>query len=256
MSMLDRIKKRQIDGFKEFVINMETTGAQTRSQIFTAGILEDPIFMSYVVKNIRTFNNFLELDTDDIDTVLRSQEQLIALFAKCFFGADEAKILSLASIIPRHISRFKDELSYLKEVTASEKEGAEFFLMKITRKFQMEERIKGFPWKLPSQDIYYAKQMKDGDTKIYFENGVVAAEGNYQKGNRMGAWKHHYDTGNILAEGDYSNGNKVGAWVFYYNNGKLKLQGKYKDDLRHGMWKEWDRNGNLLEIEYLEGVRK
>jgi len=254
--MLDRIKKRQNDGFKEFVINMETTASVTRAQIFTAGVLEDPVFMSYVMKNIRTFDDFMNLDSDDIDTVLTSQEQIMGLFAKCIFGADEAKIMNLESMIPRLMSRLKDEISYLKDVTPMEKDGARFYIMKVARKFQMEEKIRGFAWKLPPQDVYYPKVHKDGKIKIHFESGIVAAEGEYQKGKRLGQWRHNYDMGNVLAEGDYSDGLKSGVWVFYYSNGNIKSQGKYKSDLKHGLWKEWDRSGVMTEVEYNEGVKK
>jgi hypothetical protein len=256
MGILDRIKKRQIDGFKEFVINMETTGSQSRAQIFTAGVLEDPIFMSYVMKNIRTFDDFLQLDSDDIDMVLTSKEQIMGLLAKCVFGSDESEIMSLESVIPRHLSKLKDEMSYLKEVTPPEKEGAKFYIMKAVRKMQMEEKIHGFHWHLPPQDVYYPKLNKDGIAKLYFESGVLAAEGMFSKGKRMGLWRHNYDVGNILAEGDYMDGLKAGVWVFYYSNGNLKSQGRYKSDLKHGRWKEWDRSGAMTEVEYSEGVKK
>lgn len=254
--MLDRIKRRQIDGFKEFVINMETTAGTSRAQIFTAGVLEDPIFMSYVMKNIRTFDDFLELDSGEIDSVVKSQDQILGLFAKCVFGSDESKIMALESSIPRHMSRLRDELSYLKEVSPSEREGARFYIMKVVRKLQQEEKIHGFHWRLPPQDVYYPKVMKDGLSKLLFENGALAAEGEYFKGKRLGFWKHFYDVGVLLAEGDYSDGLKVGVWVFYFSNGNLKAQGKYKSDLKHGVWKEWDRSGVMNETEYYEGVKK
>ena len=256
MGMLDRIKKRQIDGFKEFVINMETTSGPTRAQIFTAGVLEDPVFMSYVMKNIRTFDDFIQLDSDDIDSVLTSQDQIMSLFAKCMFGSEESKMMALESTIPRLMSKFKDEISYLKDVSSQEKDGARFYIMKVARKLQQEEKIRGFNWKLPPQDLFYPKTMKDGATKIHFESGVVAAEGQYLKGKRSGPWRHNYDMGNVLAEGDYSDGLKTGVWVFYYSNGNIKAQGKYKADLKHGLWKEWDRSGVMTEVEYNDGVRK
>lgn len=254
--MLDRIKKKQIEGFKDFVISMETSSGQSRAQIFTAGVLEDPIYMSYVMRNIKTFDDFLELDTDDIDTVLSSQDQILTLFAKCYFGADQDKLMSLETMIPRLLSKFKDELSYLKDVKEQEIVGAKFYILKVVRKLQMDERIHGFKWSLPPQDIYYPKQIKDGPYKIHFENGVLAAEGIYIKGQRMGDWKHNYETGKLLAEGDYFDGMKSGPWKFYFSNGKLRSEGKYKADQRHGLWKEYDREGNVTEVEYNEGVKK
>jgi hypothetical protein len=256
MGILDRIKKRQTDGFKEFVINMETTGATSRSQIFTAGVLEDPIYMGYVMKNIRCFDDFLQLNSDDINAVLTEQEQLLGLFAKCVFGLDDTKIMALETVISRHFSKLKDELSYLKEVTPAEKEGAKFYLLKTVRKMQMEEKIYGFHWSLPPQDVYYPKINKDGLVRIYFESGVVAAEGMFSDGKRLGMWRHNYDNGSVLAEGDYFEGLKTGVWVFYYSNGNIKSQGKYKADLKHGLWKDWDRNEVMSQVEFNEGVRK
>lgn len=254
--MLDRIKKRQIDGFKEFVINMETTPFQSRAQIFTTGVLEDPVFMNYVMKNIKTFDDFLELESGDIETVLNSQEQMIGLFAKSIHGSPQEKIMELESSLPKFMSRLKDELSYLGEVSTQEREGAKFYIMKSLRKFQMEEKVYGFRWELPPQDLYYPKNYKDGVTKLFFESGVLAAEGEYSKGKRIGFWKHNYDNGLLLAEGDYLEGQKTGVWVFYYTNGDIKAQGKYKDDLKHGRWQEWDRSGKENVVEYNEGVRK
>lgn len=256
MGMLDRIKKKHNEGFKEFVINLETTGSVGRTQIFITGVLEDPIFMSFVMKNVRTFDDFLELDSDEIEVVLTSQEQMMTVFAKCLFGETEAKIMTLESSIPRLISRLRDELSYIKEVSSAEKEGAKYHILKVARKFQMEDKIHGFGWKLPPPDVYYSKQVKDGHCQICFDNGVVAAEGVYLKGKRSGFWKHNYDSGKLLAEGDYIQGLKTGEWVFYYSNGKLKSQGKYKEDLKHGAWKEWDRSGNCSEVEYHEAVKQ
>ena len=253
--MLDRIKKRQLDGFKEFVINMETTGATTRSQIFTAGILEDPIFMDWVMKNIRTFDDFLKLSSDDIATVLQGQDQTISIFAKALFG-NEAEIKNLEGTIPQLLSRFKDELSYIKEVTPQERDSAKFFIMKAARKFQMDESINGFQWKLPPMDVFYPKQYKDGPGQIVFDSGTVAAEGEFTKGKRTNSWKHYYENGKLLAEGDYFDGLKTNVWVFYWSNGNIKSQGKYKSDLKHGFWKEWDRHGTLTEVEYVEGVKK
>lgn len=254
--MLDRIKKRQFDGFKEFVQNMETTGGVTRGHIFTAGVLEDPVFMNYVMRNIRTFEDFMQLPSDEIEMVLTAQEQIMGIFAKALFGAEESKIMALESSIPRLMSKLRDELSYIKEVTPQEKVAAQYYVLKLARKFQMEERISGFQWNLPPMDLFYPKTFKDGRAKIEFENGVLAAEGDYLKNRRVGHWRHNYDTGKILAEGEYNDGLKSGVWVFYYGHGGLKAQGRYYNDLKNGLWKEWDRNGTMTEVEYKEGVRK
>lgn len=254
--MLDRIKKRQIDGFKEFVINMESSGPTKRGQIFTAGVLEDPVYMMFVMKNIRSFEDFLQLDSDELDTILGSQAQILQLFAKCLFGTTESKLKELENNLPKIMPKVKEELTYIKAVSPTEVDGAKIYLLKTTRKLMQEERVHGFRWKLPPQDVYYPKTYKDGNVKIHFENGIIAAEGMYLKGKRMGTWKHNYDMGNLLAEGDYFDGLKEGVWTFYYSTGKIKAKGKYRNDMKQGNWKEYDRNGNASDVEYHEGLKK
>lgn len=254
MGMLDRIKKRQIEGFKEFVVNLETTPFQARAQIFTTGMLEDPVYMSYVMKNIKSFEDVLTLDSEEMETVLTSQEQVLPLMAKCLHGTQ--RVSDLVSTLPQISSKIKDELSYISEVCPKEKEGARCYILKLVRKFQLEEKIYGFRWELPPLDLYYQKLFKDGPHSIFFESGIKATEGCFEKGKRTGTWKHFYDTGSLLAEGDYLDGQKTGVWVFYYSNGKRRSEGKYESDLKHGLWQEWDRSGEQSQVEYAQGERK
>lgn len=254
--MLDRIKKKQIDGFKEFVINMETTAIEKRVQIFTTGVLEDPLYMNYVMRNIRTFQDLLKLGSDDLDKLILSQEQILTLFAKSLHSSKELELFSMEENLPHLTSRFRDELSYIKEISSKEQDGARIYILKLARKLQLEEKINGFPWILPPQDVYYPKTFKDGPLKIFFENQSIAMEGEIKKGRRSGGWKHYYDNGKLLAEGDYLEGVKAGEWKFYFGNGEIKSEGKYKDDSRNGKWLEWDRNGKCTEVNYVDGIRK
>jgi hypothetical protein len=256
MGMLDRIKKKKFVGFKEFVLNMETSGQSSRQLILMRGILEDPVFMANVMKNVRTFDDFLNLPSDEIDTVIKTQDQILGVLAKCFFGSPQSEISAFESMIPKYISRLKDELAYLTEVTPSEKEGAKYFILKLVRKLQMAETIQGFAWRLPPLEIFHPKVYKDGPTQIYFESSILAAEGDTLRGKRTNRWKHFYDSGKLLAQGEYHDGLKTGVWVFYFGNGSIKSQGDYKLDLKHGMWKDWDRAGVMSETDYIEGVKK
>lgn len=254
--MLERIKKKQIAGFKDFVINMETTGHEKRIHIFTTGVLEDPIFMNYVMKNIRTFNDLLTLDEEELGKIILSQDQILSLFAKSLFASKELENYSVESSLPQLAARFKDEISYLRNISPTEQEGARTYILKLARKMQAEEKIHGFNWILPPQDVYYPKTHKDGPLKILFESNITAAEGEILKGKRSGTWRHYFDSGKILAEGDYLEGLKAGDWKFFYPSGELKSQGKYKADSKSGTWKEWDRQGNVTEVNYVDGIRK
>ncbi|HLT22880.1 MAG TPA: hypothetical protein VKZ84_05535 [Bacteriovoracaceae bacterium] len=251
MGMLDRIKKKQLNGFKEFVQNMEITSSSKRIHIFMTGVLEDPIYMNWVMKNIKNFSHVLELSSEDLEAVLMFQEQMVGIFAKSIAKED----IDPLSLLPRLGNRVRDELSYLGDLSPQEIDSARFYMIKMTRKLQMEEKITGFNWLLPPQDVFFNKHIKDGKEQIFFDNGNLAAEGEYAKAKRIGYWRHNYDTGKILAEGEYLDGLKVGTWVFYYGNGEIKSQGKYMHDQKHGTWQEWDRNGVMTEIKYREGVR-
>ena len=254
MGMLERIRKKQLEGFREFVISLETTSIASRGQIFTSGLLEDPMYMSWVMKNIRTFEDFMKLPADEIEKVLTSQENIINIFVKTI--EDRAVGMSfIEATIPKLISKVKDEWDYLTDVTPDQRMSARSHIMKVTRKLQVSEAIIGFRWQLPPMDIFYPRVYKDGLTEICFDSGVMAAKGMIEKNHRVGQWVHYYDNGRILAQGGYLHGLKEGEWVFFYSNGKYRAQGKYFADQRHGIWKEWDREGNVTETEYNEGVR-
>lgn len=250
MGMLDRIKKKEIAGFKDFVLNMETTIASKRVQIFMTGVLEDPIFMDWVMKNLKTFSDVLKLSRSDLETVLQMQESMPNVFAKSI--AEEK--LDLTELIPHLAGRVTEELRYMGELEKSEVAAAQAYILKSVRQLQQAEKIKGFEWKLPSRDLFLSKHCKDGLEKTFFDNGFLASAGEYLKGKRTGPWQHNYDTGKTLAEGEYLGGLKVGNWIFYYANGDKKAQGHYYLDQKHGTWLEWDRKGNMVEINFVEGV--
>lgn len=253
--MLDRIKKRQLDGFKEFVQNMETTGLLKRQQIITAGVLEDPNYMFWIMKNIKSLPDILELPSEDVEKVLSTQSQVIGVLAKALFALPKDRIDGFVNSLPKFNSQVRDELSYINEVPPAELEGAKFFLLKTIRKLQEEEKIEGFSWRLPPMDIFYPKSFDDGKVEIFFESGVLAAEGEMLKNRRTGLWTHFYDSGKLLARGHYTEGLKEGKWEFYYGNGKSKAQGFYLEDNKNGAWKEWDRSEKCQEVTYNLGVR-
>jgi hypothetical protein len=254
MGMLERIKKKQLEGFREFVINLETTSQQSRGQIFTSGLLEDPMYMSWVLKNIRTFDDFMKLPGDEIEKVLSSQENILNVFVRALDNKETVTPV-LETAVPKLMARIRDEWEYVTDVSPDSRVSARSHIMKTARKLQMSENIMGFRWQLPPMEIFYSKTYKDGLTEICFDSGVLAAKGVMEKNRRIGLWVHYYDNGRILAQGDYHEGQKVGEWTFFYSNGKERASGKYIGDLRHGMWKEWDREGKLSDVEYTEGVR-
>lgn len=254
--MLDRIKKRQWDGLKDFVESIEVTGATQRQMILMSGILEDPLFMRWVTKNVRTFNDFLQLSSDEVDTVVRANEAMLGVIARALPIKNTDEVQSLAPIFPRVFGKLKDEISFLKDVPSAERESAQYFVLRTVRKLQKEELIAGFQWHLPPQDVFFEKTLaQEGNISIMFEDGSVAAEGEVLRGKRIGIWRHYYDNGQLLAEGNYQAGIKTGPWTFYFGSGEKRSQGRYIHDLKHGSWMEWDRKGNAKTSEWFEGKK-
>lgn len=247
MGMMERIKKKKAQGFKELVINMESSSPETRSQIFTSGYLEDPVFMVYALKNIRTFDDFLNLSSDDIFKVISGHEQLVRVLAKCLFGMDEKYFDSFYRAIPLLMGELKDELKLLDHLTVPEREAARVHVLKVVRKFQTEERIDGFSWILPPETVYVSPKVQEGECKILFEDKTPLAQGSMLKGKRSGEWVFYSTTGKIFAKGLYDQGLKTGTWIFYYGNGSKKAQGDFVQDEKSGPWLEWDREGHVVK---------
>jgi hypothetical protein len=256
MAMLDRIKKKQWDGFKEFVESLEVTAPVQRSVIMLNGILEDPRFMSWVTKNLHSFKDFLALPTDEIEQVATSTESMLKVVAKALEATDPEGFQQFAPIFPKVFGRLRDEMGFLQNVSPAERESARVFLLKTVRKLQRQESIQGFRWNLPPQEIFLEKPaVKDGVVQILFEDGTLAAEGELHKGRRLGKWQHFYDNGKLLGEGDYVDGLKTGTWTFYFGNGELRAKGRYREDTRHGEWREWDREGSTRLVTWKDGKK-
>ena len=257
MGMLERIKKKQFEGFREFVESMEVTPASTRPQILISGILDDPIFMKWVTQNIRGFRHFLALPSDELNAVLESNEALIPVLARAFEERTTDYLQSIAANIPRYYAKLKEEIEYTPVVTFGERETAQFLLLKSVRKMQKQELIQGFRWELPPPEVLRERPaVKDGVLQILFENGTIAATGECLKNKRLGPWQHFYDDGKLLAEGTYIEDRKHGLWHLYYANGKPRTEGHHLQDQGHGAWKEWDRDGTLRESQWVEGKKQ
>jgi hypothetical protein len=256
MSMLERIKKKQWDGFKDFVESMEVTSAGPRSYILLNGILEDPRFMSWVTKNLRSFRDFLELPSDEIEQVVATNESMVKVVAKALERTDAESLQQYAAVFPKVFGKLRDEAALLQQVSPTERESAQFFLLKTARKLQRQESIQGFRWQLPPPEMFLEKPpSKNGVVQIFFDAGNLAAEGELLKGKRIGKWHHFYDNGKLLAEGEYLAGLKTGPWSFYFGNGQPRSQGKFKEDVRQGEWLEWDRAGHSVVVTWKDGKK-
>ena len=96
---------------------------------------------------------------------------------------------------------------------------------------------------------------RDGEIKVYYENGNHMHTGHYKNGKQDGEWKHYYKKGNLKRTGYYKNGEQDGEWKHYYEDydkdGKLMRVENYKDGEPEGRWEHYDVN---IRVEhYIDG---
>jgi len=100
--------------------------------------------------------------------------------------------------------------------------------------------------------------VRNGDWKLYYNNGALKAEGVYENGIKVGVWKFFHPNGELEQTGRYDKkGRLQGEWVWYYPSGKILRQEMYLDGLADGLTTEYDEEGNIItEGEYIEGLEE
>jgi antitoxin component YwqK of YwqJK toxin-antitoxin module len=87
----------------------------------------------------------------------------------------------------------------------------------------------------------------DGQTFIYFENGLLKETRSYAKGKFDGTWITYNENGLKIAEANYLDNKKHGKWYIWDSNGKIRYEMNYLHGKKTGKWLEWDENGKLVK---------
>ena len=93
----------------------------------------------------------------------------------------------------------------------------------------------------------YEYNKLDGIGKVYYENGKVNTETSYKHGKQDGIMKTYYDDGSLKEEATYKDNKVNGLFVSYYKNGKVETEKTLKDGKLNGPAKHYDEDGNLVE---------
>lgn len=104
-------------------------------------------------------------------------------------------------------------------------------LKTITEKFPETQSVK-----VEYTVLKKKKYIKQGEYKIYFENGQIKEEGKYENSKKVGEW-NEYNYHNDLRR------------VRKYEMGKLISDNKF------GIWKEFGKNGKPYFYDYDKGKR-
>ncbi len=93
--------------------------------------------------------------------------------------------------------------------------------------------------------------------KLYYEDGPLAAEGNYLNSAKDSTWKYYsYYTKAISNRETYINGKKNGTSVCYFTNGHISEESQWNLDVRNGIWNQYFENHSLkMSTSFVNGKR-
>ena len=91
---------------------------------------------------------------------------------------------------------------------------------------------------------------RQGKWKMYFRNGLVSKEWNYEDGIEQGACVEYFDNGKKSAEYFYEKGQIEGYAINYHRNGTIESEGWFEGGEAIGDWKEYNDLGQLTDHKY------
>ncbi|NKB88770.1 MAG: MBL fold metallo-hydrolase [Acidobacteria bacterium] len=98
---------------------------------------------------------------------------------------------------------------------------------------------------------------KNGPFKLYFKNGLVSCEGEFENGRKSGRWKYFLNNGQMQSSGRFKDGKIVGRWKWFFKTGEPRGTGGFDDEeQKHGLWKRFHSNGQLWDEGRFEHGKK
>lgn len=256
MYTLTKHKKNGIKGFKTFVKNLELFPENTVRTMTSVGMLEDPVYMKWALKNKIRFDAFMILDYESVLKVMdRLKPSTMQLLVFAIKGHEKEAEFLKNNMTDKHKYEYNEEAEYTNP-TPKQKHIGKTRIMEAMFDLEMNGEIPFFDWDLPPIEVLTGEHFNVTEAGIYTQNyldGKPALEGQLVHMLREGVWKHYYPNGDLMAEGIYLQGEKSGDWTFFFPGGQIKSQGIFKNDMKHGLWSEFDPQGDELKVTYKEG---
>ncbi len=109
---------------------------------------------------------------------------------------------------------------------------------------------------LGAEGQYINKNVKDGLWKYYGIDGRLVTTVEYKEGVLNGKEIKYWRNGNKLEQKTWTNGKMSGVWYRYYENGTDLLQAKMVDGKRHGGFQMFHKTGRLeVKGQYYNNLR-
>ena len=87
------------------------------------------------------------------------------------------------------------------------------------------------------------KGLKNGEVRIYFENGALNEIRSYKNNKMDGTWITYNENEQKVALANYNEGVKNGKWMVWDDEGHLIYEMMYENGQKVGTWKKYDKNG-------------
>ena len=107
------------------------------------------------------------------------------------------------------------------------------------------------------EGVYFLQgEFFSGKWTTNFDNGGIKMEAHFKNGLKNGKTKIWYEDGQINEIRSYKKNEMHGKWLMY-NNHNIKISvARYKKGKKHGKWTIWNDYGNLLySLEYTNGEK-
>lgn len=235
------------------VCNLENSPLSTRQNIIQMAILEDPVYMRWVLMNLIEFDYIFTIGQDDFERVVDTIPNNTKVMALAFY-LSPLEDRFLEELIPeKYKQRYGEEVDYLSDFTLEQHQMARRQILHKMRQLQRSTVIREFEWQMPSGDIASGLHIKipaKGPFELFYEDGKLALSGQFENKLREGMWQHYYSNGQMIAEGIYISEEKEGDWTFYKEDGSLMAQGAYHQDSRTGDWTIYDANGESKVLNF------
>ena len=72
MRILSKHQRKGEDGFIDYVAFLESLAPQKAKEIISVGVLEDPVYIKWIMANMITFDYVASMGDDDIEIVART----------------------------------------------------------------------------------------------------------------------------------------------------------------------------------------
>jgi hypothetical protein len=253
MTYLSRMKKKDSAGFEQIVRDLEVLPIKKKWDRSFMMSIEDPIYMSYVVKNLLSIDKVTTLDKKSFFIFCEKTPNIITLLYFAFHNRPQEKEI-LEMLAPKYKELYdeENERNLSKEVSQGLRESAMGKLISSFRNLSDGRNLELIQISSPPVNVLNFDKSSPPTThlKRFYENGTCALEGEIKRKLRMGPWKIYYSSGQLMAQGEYVEGMMENLWSFYYPKGTKMSEGHFRKNIKINDWKEFNAKGEISIVNY------